>query len=210
MNDQFETVPESTGREAVEERVGSNVGDVTARALSIRMGSARDVDAESVDITQGGVRSVKGTTVTLRQAGAQSITAENLVIRQGVALKAGADHLEMVQGGIGLAHTRAANLTSSEVGVVISRGDVMMDQAGARLVLSGGDVTMDQAGAMVVAARKVKAKNCGTLLLLAGQVEGDVSAAFGPRESAIFGVVVGAVAGLVLLLGRLVQRRRPQ
>jgi len=61
---------------------------------------------------------------------------------------------------------------------------------------------------MVLAARNVKAQNCGTLLLLAGHVEGDVNTAFGPRESAIFGVVVGAVAGLVLLLARLVQRRR--
>jgi len=33
-------------------------------------------------------------------------------------------------------------------------------------------------------------------------------AAFGPREAAIFGAVAGAVAGLVLLLGRLVRRRR--
>jgi hypothetical protein len=94
------------------------------------------------------------------------------------------------------------------VGAVIAKGDVTMDQAVGRLVLAAGSVKMDQAGAAVVAARSVKADNCNTLLLLAGRVEGDVKAAFGPRESAIFGVVTGAVAGLVLLLARLVQQRR--
>jgi hypothetical protein len=131
-----------------------------------------------------------------------------LVIRQGGALQARADHLEMIQGGIGLAQTQAATLTASSVGVVLAGGDVTMDQAAGRAVLALGDVTMDQAGVAVVAARSVKAQNCSTLLLLAGRVEGEVNTAFGPRESAIFGVVAGAVAGLVLLLARLVQRRR--
>jgi hypothetical protein len=67
---------------------------------------------------------------------------------------------------------------------------------------------MDQSGAVVLAARSLKAKNCGTVLLLAGQVEGEVNAAFGPRESAVFGAVAGAVVGLVLLLARLIRHRR--
>jgi hypothetical protein len=83
-----------------------------------------------------------------------------------------------------------------------------MDQAGARVVLARGDVTMDQAGSLVLAAPRIKAQNCGTLLLIAGRVEGEVRAAFGPRESVIFGAVTGGVAGLVLLLARLIRRRR--
>ena len=119
-----------------------------------------------------------------------------------------ADSLDMTQGGAGLLQVNTAKLTASPVGIVLSRGDVTMDQSVGRLVLAAGDVTMDQAGAAVVAARNVKAENCNTLLLLAGHVEGDVKAAFGPRESAIFGAAAGAVAGAVLLLARLVQRRR--
>ena len=83
-----------------------------------------------------------------------------------------------------------------------------MDQAAARVVLTGGSVTMDQSGAVAMAARNVRAKNCGAFLLLASRVEGDVNAAFGPRESAIFGAVAGVVAGLVLLLARLLRRLR--
>jgi ribosomal protein L27 len=190
------------------EQAASGVGDVTAGVVSIRRGGAGNVKAERVDILQGGARNVTGTNVTLRQAGAQTVTAEQLVIRQGGALWAKADDLDMTQGGAGLLQAQTAKLTASQVGVVLARGDVTMDQAAGRLVLAAGDVTMDQAGAAVLAARNVKAQNCSTLLLLAGHVEGDVKAAFGPRESAIFGAAVGAVAGLVLLLARLVQRRR--
>jgi hypothetical protein len=187
---------------------GSGVGDVNAQVLSIRMGSARDVKAETVDITQGGARRVEGKDVTLRQAGAQSVQADNLVIRQGGALKAQAEHLEMIESGLVLSRARSTNMTASHAAVVLSGGDVTMDQAGARVVVARGDVTMDQAGSVVLAAPSVKAQNCGTLLLIAGRVEGDVRAAFGPRESAIFGAVAGTLAGLVLLLARLVRARR--
>jgi hypothetical protein len=116
--------------------------------------------------------------------------------------------MEIVQGGVALAQTKAANLTASRVGATLTGGDVTMDQAGARVVVARGDVTMDQSGAVVLAARSLKAKNCGTIVLLAGQVEGEVNAAFGPRESAVFGAVAGAVVGLMLLLARLIRYRR--
>lgn len=113
----------------------------------------------------------------------------------------------MLQGGIVLARTQTADLTASEAGVVLSEGAVTMEQAGAQVLLARGDVTMDQSGAVAMIARNVKAENSGTVLLLARQVEGTVNAAFGPRESVIFGAVAGAVAGLVLLLARLARRR---
>jgi hypothetical protein len=205
MNDEAKN---STGDGKGTQPREGGVGDVNAQVLSIRMGSARDVNAEKVDITQGGARRVEGKEVTLRQAGAQSVQADNLVIRQGGALKAEADHLEMIEGGLVLSRARSTNMTASHAAVVLSGGDVTMDQAGARVVVARGDVTMDQAGSVVLAAPSIKAQNCGTLLLIAGRVEGDVRAAFGPRESAIFGAVAGVAAGIVFLLARLVRRRR--
>jgi hypothetical protein len=145
-----------------------------------------------------------------------------VVIRQGGIVKAQADNLEMLQVGIVLARTEKASLTASEAGVVLSNGNVTMEQAGAHMLLTRGDVTMDQSGAVAMWARNVtldqsgavamwarnvKTENSGTVFLFASQVEGTVNAAFGPRESVIFGAVAGAVAGLVLLLARLARRR---
>ena len=180
------------GGEKVEEQERGDMGDVTA---------------ESVNIIQGGARNVKGTHVTLRQAGAQSITVDNLVIRQGGVVQARADRLEMLSGGIVLAQTQTATLTASQAGAVLSEGNVTMEQSGAQMLLARGDVTMEQSGAVAMIARNVKAENSGVVFLLASQVEGTVNAAFGPRESVIFGAVAGAVTGLVLLLARLSRRK---
>lgn len=181
-------IKNTTGSEKVEEQKSS------------------DVIAETVNITQGGARNVQGTHVTLRQAGAQSVTAEELVIRQGGVAKAEADQLEMVQGGVGLARTQTAHLTASQAGAVLSEGDVTLEQSGAQMLMARGEVTMDQSGAVAMVARSVKAENSGVVFLLANEVEGSVNAAFGPRESAIFGIVAGAVAGLVMLLAKLARR----
>jgi len=179
------------GGEKVEEQERNDMGDVTA---------------DTVNITRGGARSVQGTNVTLRQAGAQSVTADNMVVRQGAVVQARTDHLEMLGGGVGLAQTQTASLAASQAGAIISEGDVSMEQSGAQLLLARGEVTMDQSGAVALVARNVRAENSGVVFLLASQVEGTVNAAFGPRESAIFGVVAGAVAGLVMLLAKLSRR----
>lgn len=165
---------------------------------------------EWCDVTAGrenGTPSVKGSDITLRQAGVQSVEADNLVIRQGGVVRAQADHLEMLQGGVLLAQTETANLTASRAGVLLSGGQVRLEQTGVKTLLSGGDVTMDQSGAVVLAARNVSAHNCRTVLLLTKQVDGTVHTAFGPRDSVIFGVAVGAAAGLILSLFRLLRRR---
>jgi len=179
------------GGEKVEEQKNNDSGDVTA---------------EVVNITRGGARNVQATNVTLRQAGAQSITADKLVVRQGGVMQAKADHVEMLGGGVGLAQTQTASLAASQAGAVISEGNVTMEQSGAQVLLARGDVTMEQSGVAAMFARNVKAENSGVVFLLASEVEGTVNAAFGPRESAIFGVVAGAVAGLVVLLAKLARR----
>jgi hypothetical protein len=141
---------------------------------------------EWCDVTAGrenGTPSVKGSDITLRQAGVQSVEADNLVIRQGGVVRAQADHLEMLQGGVLLAQTETANLTASRAGVLLSGGQVRLEQTG------------------------VSAHNCRTVLLLTKQVDGTVHTAFGPRDSVIFGVAVGAAAGLILSLFRLLRRR---
>ena len=105
-----------------------------------------------------------------------------------------------------LAQTQTASLTASQAGAVISEGNVSMEQSGAQLLLARGEVTMEQSGAVAMIARNVRAENSGVVFLLANEVEGTVNAAFGPRESVIFGAVAGAVAGLVLLLAKLSRR----
>jgi hypothetical protein len=84
-----------------------------------------------------------------------------------------------------------------------------MDQSAARVMVAGGPVTMDQSGAVVLVAQNVQAeKASGIVFLIARNVEGNVTAAFGPRESVLFGAVTGLVGGVVIFLASLIRRKR--
>ncbi len=83
-----------------------------------------------------------------------------------------------------------------------------MDQSGAQALLAQGQVTMSQSGAVVMFARDVHADKSGVAFLIARKIEGDVSVMFGPRDSVLFGAVAGLVAGLVMLVGGQMRRRR--
>ncbi len=171
-------------------------------------GKVGDVEAEAVSITRGAAGSVRGSRVTLRQAGARSVTGDQLIIRQGGTLRAQVKHLDVLQGGVGLCRTESARLTASQAGAVMVRGDVTMDQAGARVLLARGGVTMDQGGAIILASPEVRADRCGAVFLLAGKVEGTVDAVFDLRESSGRAAALGAAVGGLLTLAALTLLRR--
>jgi hypothetical protein len=59
---------------------------------------------------------------------------------------------------------------------------------------------------MVIVANNVRTTGTSnTLFLFARNVEGNVTTAFGQRETVIFGTVAGIVAGFILLLGGLIR-----
>jgi hypothetical protein len=192
-----------------------NKQDSGRRDRAVLESDAGDATPETAKVTRGAAGDVSGNDVTMRQAGARSVSATNLTIRQGGAVRAQAGHLEVQQGGVMLCRAETANLRASQAGAVLTRGDVTMDQAAARLLVAGGGVTMDQGGAIVLASREVKADRCGAVFLIAGRVDGTVNAVFDLRESAVRAAAIGAAAGgFLVLLGmsllrpRLFRRRR--
>ena len=168
----------------------------------------KDISAQEVNLTHGGARDIRGINVTLRQAGAHTINAENLTVRQGGAVKVEADHLKITQGGLIAAKTRKADLKASLATLLVAEGPVQMDQSGAQVLVSKGDVSMDQSGAVLLISRSVKAEHSGATFLIAREVQGDIRATFGPKESLIFGVAAGIVAGLTCFLFRLLGKSR--
>ena len=175
-----------------------NQQDSGRRGQAILQDDVGDATAETANVTRGAAGDVRGNEVTMRQAGARSVSANQLTIRQGGALRAQAGRLEMQQGGVMLCRAESASLTASQAGAVMTRGDVTMDQSGARLLPAGGAVTMDQGGAVVVASREVKADQCGVVFLVAGRVDGTVNAVFDLRESATRAAALGVAAGGLL------------
>jgi hypothetical protein len=73
----------------------------------------------------------------------------------------------------------------------------------AKVVLSRGDVTMDQSGVGLLLARRVNSgKNGGVFIMLAGRVDGEVNSVFGPAAGVAFGVALAVALALILWLRR--------
>jgi hypothetical protein len=150
---------------------------------------------------------VKGKQIVMRQATAQTVEADEIEIRQGAAVRIQADELEMTQGGALVITCESAELEASTAAIILSGGNVTMDQSGAKVVLARGDIVMDQSGSLITAGRNVKADRCGSFLVLAGKVEGNLNTKFGPRESLLFGAAAGLAAGFSYALARLLFSR---
>jgi hypothetical protein len=199
-----ESSPKNLGGEI--EVTGQNVNNLQADTVSIRYGSAGDVHANDVRVSLAGAGSVTGDRVELRQAGAQSVTGEQVDIRQGAAVQVRAENVSMTQGAMVFAETGQADFMASNVGAIVSSGsgDVNLDQCLARAVITRGDVTMDQSGSGIIVGRNITAggDNSGTILMLAGRVNGNVNAVFGPASSAAFGAAFALVIALILWIRR--------
>jgi ribosomal protein L27 len=172
----------------------------------VRYGNAGNVQADNAHISLSGAASVEGDTVELRQAGAQSVVGNQVDIRQGGAVQIQAESLSMTQGAVVFAETGKADLMASNVGAIVAGGDgdVNLDQCITRAVITRGDVTMDQSGSGVIVGRNITTggDNSGTILMLAGRVNGNVNAVFGPASSAAFGASFALVIALILWIRR--------
>ena len=69
-------------------------------------------------------------------------------------------------------------------------------------------VNLGNTYAGVVAGNEVKGERIETLILLGNHIEGDVQTVVDTRSALIAGTVGGVLAGVVLLIGRLVFGRR--
>jgi hypothetical protein len=93
-------------------------------------------------------------------------------------------------------------MTASNAVVIVNQGNATLDQCGAQVVVAKGNAQIDQSGIVAMVANNVTLENNNSVVfLLAKNVEGEVKTQFGPRESALFGILAGLSAGVVLLAG---------
>jgi hypothetical protein len=183
---------------------GQNVNNIEAETVTLQQGGAGEIHAKTVTLSQAGANHIEADMVELRQAGAQQVKGQTITVRQGVVAQAKAETLTMSQGGVVLAEADQATLTTATVGVVWAKEQVVLDQSVARAILTGGEVSLDQSGTGVLLARRVSiGSNSNVLLMIAGRVDGQVNAVFGPLASAAFGA---AFAVVLALLWRFVRR----
>jgi hypothetical protein len=158
-----------------------------------------------VNLTNSRVDSVKAELVRMHQSAAQAVAADEIEAHQAFIVEATAEKLSAHETGIGALKAEQVNLTNSGVGVVKTGTANLNGYAG---VISAGSANLQNSYAVVVNSQDLQADRIDTLVLLSRHVDGNVQTVVDTRGAILIGMISGLFAGLVLLVGQLVFRRR--
>ena len=160
------------------------------RVTNLDMTSVEVIDAEMV---------------RMHQSAAQEISADEVAMQQAAALDVTAAEISTHQTGLALVSAKEVELNNSAAGAI--RAENVNVVGGAGIVLANS-VNLGNTYAGLVAGGNVRSESIETLIFLGNHVEGDVQTVVDTRGALIAGTVGGVLAGVVLLIGRLVFGRR--
>jgi len=157
----------------------------------------------NLDMTS--VEVIEAEMVRMHQSAAQEITADEVALHQAAALDVTAAEVSAHEAALVLVNAKEVELNNSAAGVVRAENVNVVGQAGVVLAES---VNLGNTYAGLVAGGQVQGERIETLILLGNRIEGDVQTVVDTRSALIAGTVGGLLAGIVLLIGRLVFGRR--
>lgn len=156
-------------------------------------------------ISHAEVGSIHAEMVSMHQADAETITAGEVEMQQSAAANVKADHIASHQTAMAMVEAEEITASQSALGMVRAGKMSMSGYTGA---VVAGSVEVRHAAVGFAAGREVHVNESRTGVLLARTVHGDVTAVLDTRGALIAGLTGGLFAGLMLLLGRLLFRRK--
>ena len=141
------------------------------------------VEAESVNIKQSSVRAVDGGHIEMQQVGALSIDG---------------DRIEVTQGAACILRGNDVSLNQS-ISAVTAGNNVSLNFSLSPMVVSKEEAVSNKSAVGVMAAMNIKVKNSTSVLMIANNVEGNVTTLFDWRAAVAMGAVFGGVWGLFSL-----------
>ena len=180
--------------------------DFMPRTKMIEPEEFPDTDSPQVtNISHSDVQSVRAELVRMHQADAESITAEEVEMQNSAAgsLKAVNVTGRMVLAGV--VNAEEISIGEGAVGYVQAQKASISGYTGA-VVAGSADVRNSLVG--YVAGTDVHVEGSRTGILIARNVNGNVTTLLDTRSALIAGLVGGLFAGIMLLLGRMLFGRK--
>lgn len=156
------------------------------------------------NISQAEVKSVHANLVRMHQAGAEFIRADEVELQQSAVGNAKVGRLSAHQSALGMVNAEEAHLEAAFTGMIKAENASVSGYTG---LVAAGSADIHHASVGYLVAREVKAEDVRTILLLARNVEGNVTTTLDTRGVVIAGLIGGLFGGLMLLLGRFLLRR---
>ena len=159
-----------------------------------------EIDSSQVtNISHADVQTVHAELVRMHEADAENIIAQEVELRQSAAGNVKADRFSAHQSAIGMLSAKEASVEESAVGFVQAE---KMSAGGYAGVVLAGSADLQHGMAVFVAGREIHVNEARTGILLARNVQGNVTTVLDTRGALLAGLVGGLFAGLMLMLGR--------
>ena len=155
-------------------------------------------------ISQADVQSVTAEWVQMHNADAETIVADEVDLRQSAAANVKATLVNAHQSAMATVHAENVSVEAGAVGLVQAEKS---STNGYTAVIAAGSADVQNSAVGYLVGRDVHAEDVRTILLLARNVEGNVTTTLDTRGALIAGLVGGLFGGLRLLLGRFLLRR---
>jgi hypothetical protein len=157
------------------------------------------------NISQADVQTIHAELVRMHQADAETIIAQEVELQQSAAANVKAEHFSAHQSAIGMLNAKDVSVEESAVGFVQAE---KMSAGGYTGVIVAGSADIQHGMAVFVAGREVHVNEARTGILLARNVQGNVTTVLDTRGALLAGLVGGLFAGLMLMLGRVLFGRK--
>lgn len=157
----------------------------------------------------------------LSQVSAENVKAELVRTNQTAIRRLEAEEIELNISAVGTAQTNDLSLNDSIAGIIMSEQASVEDSIvggiraqavsvnGITGLVAGNSITLgDGVKTGVVAGAKVEAENIHTHFLLSPKVVGNVTTTVDEQTAIMAGLAGGAVAGVILLAGKLLFGRK--
>lgn len=165
-----------------------------------------EVDQPQVtNISHADVQSVHAELVRMHQSDAEMITAEEVELQQSAAGNLKANQVNAHQSAMAMVEAGEVILQDGITGFARAEQASVSGYAGA-VVAGSAEVRNSMVG--LVAGTDIHVGESRTVLLLARTMNGNVTTLMDNRSALIAGLTGGLFAGLMLLLGRVLFRRK--
>jgi hypothetical protein len=162
-------------------------------------------DPQVTNISQADVVNVHAESLRMHQSDADTVTAEEVSLEKSAVANVKASQVSAHQSA--MAHVDAEEVNVHEGALGFARaGNLSVSGYTGAVVAGNAEIHHGLAG--IVAGRDVHVSDSRTGILLARTVNGDVNTILDTRGALIAGLTGGLFAGMMLLLGRMLFRRK--
>ncbi|MGZ9223597.1 MAG: hypothetical protein ACXW4Q_15940 [Anaerolineales bacterium] len=167
--------------------------------------SSESDQPQVTNLSQEALRSVQAELVRMHQAAAETIQADEVALQQSAASDVRANSLSAYQAVLATVEAEEVLSQRSAIGYVQAEKASVTGYTGV-VVAKNAEVHYGLTG--VVLGTDVHAEGARAILLIGRNITGNVTPLMDARSALIAGLTGGLFAGLLLLLGRVLFRRK--